>query len=294
MTAERYFVLRIEESPGDFIYGLTCCYAPEARKRKCIVVLNGYLDESEGGGTGRGHSYVLAGYVATAPDWIEFSKDWDAVCKEAPSTPDFHMTKAWGMPGPYKWHSVEDRNAKINDLAGVIDKWASYRVDVVLSRPAYEDIVQGRIPPNLDDPYFICFYNAILASCHLLNKLNVEGIVDWIIDKQTPITEDQAVRWYHWVKAHQPMEISKHLGSTPIFRHDSEALPLKAADMYAWTIRRHLDEEQTQGQPANNRLEGLLNKRGVSCHATPEHLVDLVNSGGRRLQANCGFYLGSK
>jgi hypothetical protein len=277
--------------PHESILGLVCGYAPKAFNRKYLVILEGYADESESGGTGQGNAYTLAGYISTAPNWIAFSKEWETVCDTEPMTPDFHMAKAWRIKGEYHWKSEDERDSKIAELAGVIQKWSKYRVDAVLSRPAYEFIVRGKLPKQIDDPYFICFYNAILASCNLLKKVGHEDVVDWIFDKQGPLMETQCVGWYHWVKQHMPPEISKYLGSTPIFRHDTELLPLKAADIYAWLVRRHLDLEQRQGIPMGERLERLLDAYGVSCQATPENLGELVQSGGMLLRQECLFHL---
>jgi hypothetical protein len=88
-------------------------------------------------------------------------------------------------------------------------------------------------------------------------------------------------------------DISTRLGSRPIFRHDIDVLPLKAADLLAWQIRRHLNEEQPQGVPHNNVLDQLLTIPGVSNHMEGKHLEELTSSLSRgiNLKASAEFLL---
>jgi Protein of unknown function (DUF3800) len=255
------------------------------------VVLQGFADDSGSGkGTGQGNVFVLAGFISFAADWKRFSDELEELCDCDPQTPDFHMAEAYRIKGKYKWKDESQRDAKIRDIVSLILKHSRYRVDTVLARPNYDMLVRGKLPQQIDDPYFICFYNVILSACHLLNKLGVERTVDWIFDEQGPIGAE-AVRWYYWVRENVPPDVQKRLGSTPIFRDDGAVLPLKAADMYAWQIRRHLAEEQPKHLAHNDNLDGLLSLHGVSCYMRPEDLENLVASDGLLLQAACQFFL---
>jgi hypothetical protein len=44
----------------------------------------------------------------------------------------------------------------------------------------------------------------------------------------------------------------RRMGGEPVFKHDKDLLPLKAADLFAWQIRRHLDLEQPNRIPHND------------------------------------------
>jgi hypothetical protein len=88
-------------------------------------------------------------------------------------------------------------------------------------------------------------------------------------------------------------QLQRMFGRKPVFGHDKNLLPLKAADIYAWQIRRHLDREQPQGIPPNDYIETLLDLHGASNNIKGEHLGEFVaNVGhGLMLKADCGFYL---
>jgi hypothetical protein len=169
-----------------------------------------------------------------------------------------------------------------------------FRVDCVLSEENYVNIVKGNIRPELkelDSPYFILFYEVILATAKLMEKAHLHGTVDWVFDEKDSIGI-QAVSWYAWIKKQAKPNLRRRLGSTPIFRDDENVLPLKAADLFAWQIRKHISDEQPLGIQRNEILGSFLAKYGASCFMTAEHLAKLVqalNSGLLYLGANCQF-----
>jgi hypothetical protein len=58
--------------------------------RRLLMVLNAYVDAS---GKGDPKLLVLAGYIATAETWIEFSKEWQSRLDQA-GMPYFKMNDA--------------------------------------------------------------------------------------------------------------------------------------------------------------------------------------------------------
>lgn len=107
--------------------------------------------------------------------------------------------------------------------------------------------------------------------------------------------EVECVRWYRWIKQHPLFSatLRRRLGSTPIFRDDDAVLPLKAADMHAWHLRRHLNEEQPKKIPAGEYLNSVSEMFWVSCILRPQDLASLAYSikTGLMFQAKCGYFL---
>jgi hypothetical protein len=68
-----------------------------------------------------------------------------------------------------------------------------------------------------------------------------------------------------------------------MFRHDNQVLPLKAADIYAWQVRRYLDRDSLRGLPHNDYIDSLLGIHGVSNVIEGEHMEDFVKSIGHGL-----------
>lgn len=269
---------------SDHIRALVCGFPRRIRQGRHLVVLKadtliGHADDS---GSSDKIAYVLAGWISTVDEWESFSDSWETICNRHPKM-NFHMNK------------VRNKSSKrVHELSSLICAKAKYRVDAVMSRQNYDTFVKDKLPAQIDDPYFMLFYNVITASCRLMDRLNLDGTVDWIFDDQGKIGTE-AVAWYDLIKARAAPEVTCRLGSTPIFRHDDDVLPIKAADMLAWQIRRHIVEEQPNGVAHNGILESFLAKHGVSCNMTGPDLVkmvdEIVSGKGILIQSQCQFLL---
>jgi hypothetical protein len=92
------------------------------------------------------------------------------------------------------------------------------------------------------------------------------------------------VKWYNFVRANVSPQVRSRMGTTPAFRHDKDVLPLKAADLYAWQIRRHLDRDQPNKIEHNDHLDVLVaHIYGVSSAIDGEHLEEVVANIGHGL-----------
>lgn len=285
-------------TPGnDFLDGLVCGYAPRLRRVHPIVVLHGYADDS--GSSPERKVFVLAGYVSTADKWKVFSAKWDRLCKKEPRTPDFKAAKAWRLKGDpakgeYTW-TEEQRDKRFTELSGLIARQADYRVDAMVRWSDYERLIRGRSIPELDNPYYFLFYHVIYSFAEFMDEANIDGTVDWVFDEQGPLGED--VRgWYYKIRDLAPPNIQRRLGGPPQFKHDTEVLPLKAADMLAWHLHRYLDRERVHPfvpESDNKNLSILRSMPGITNRITAEDLMQHLNLDGRgpQLQAHAGFYL---
>jgi hypothetical protein len=263
------------------------------------MILHGFVDDSGSGeGRDRGNIFVLAGFVAGPKQWEQFSRKWQGICDREPKTPDFKMQTAIRLfreDGSPIWTQAQ-RDARIRQLVRLTRRKVLYRVESVLAWPNYDRIVKGKIPAKTDSPYFLCFYNIILSFASFMDKANVTGKVDWVFDDQGRIGRE-ASKWYDFIAASLPSQTRSRMGNRPIFRHDTSVLPLKAADLYAWQIRRHLDREQPKGVDRNDYLDVLLTQvYGVSNVIEGEHLEEFVANIGRglMLKSNTTFFLPPK
>ena len=242
--------------------------------------LIGHADDS---GSSDKVVYILSGWIATVEDWDQFSDEWEAICVQPPKTPRFHMKTARRKNG-----------RRVRDLAALVCKKTKYRVEAAMSRQNYDKFAKGTVGPQIDNPYFFLFYTVILATVQLMEKLGLEGSVDWIFDEQGKIGVE-AVAWYEFIKERATPELKRRLGSTPIFRDDDKVLPLKAADMLAWQGRRYVVEDGPEGIPHNDIYDSFLAKHGVSCNITGPNLVEIVDelTSGRSIlfKAECLYFL---
>jgi hypothetical protein len=252
------------------------------------VVLEGFVDDS---GTSHGKVAVLAGFLSTAEKWQIFSDELELLCEQDPKTPDFKMEKAHG-PRAYWWAGRQELDKRIEDVGALIRKHAMYRIDSVMPISAYDGIVRGRINPKIDSPYFLLFYAVMLSAAEFMEKIGMEGTADFVFDEQGKVGQECA-SFYPEIKERVAGRVRIRLGSAPIFRDDKDILPIKAADFFAWQIRRHLDVEQPERIAHNAILDGLLSMFGVSCQVREEDLRAFMRDAehGIMFRGDCCYHL---
>lgn len=230
--------------PGEAVRALVCGFASPIRQKRLLLMLQAFIDDS--GSEPGGKVFVLAGLLSTASQWEQFSDEWAEICGQEPAIADFHMARAYRIKGGY-WGDgtlaelTTRRDAKILALAEVVRKYAVVRVSSGVTWRAYEAAARGKVPPEIDSPYFFLFWYIIQAVARWQEGSGRREKVDFIFDDQGKIGIT-AVSWYPYFLAAFTDQERSILAGTPIFRHDSDVLPLKAADMCAWYLRREITE----------------------------------------------------
>lgn len=243
-------------------------------------LLNAYFDES--GSEQEDKLIVLAGYVHRAETWAEFSDDWRAILDEKPSIAYFHMVEAESLRDEFKdWDPIA-RDLKVDALAEVISKHQPWSIECRLSRNDYNQIVRPVAPYDLRSPYFPCFYGVIINLARLHYSMGLTLPTDFVFDDQGNIGAE-AVLWYEFIKSIQEPKLQELLGSAPVFRDDKKVLPLQAADMLAWHIRRRREARNAaESRPVMDNLipvshsETLLGRRVLQVLAEQMSVVPNV------------------
>ena len=222
-------------------------------------MLTAFVDDSASEDTDK--LLVLAGYVHNATSWEAFSDDWQKAIDETPRVAYFKMREAESLRGEFLGWEPIARNAKIHALADVIDKHKPWSIESYMSKAQHDSIVGHIVPYDIRHPYLDLFYALILKVAQWHHGLGLRVPVDFVFDEQGQIGAD-AVMWYEHIKSRQPPEIQALLGSTPVFRDDRKVLPLQAADLLAWHLRRG-KEERNKGEyrPVVERLFPLVHAR---------------------------------
>ena len=238
------------------IEALVCGYSSDVRKRKQLVMLTAYFDDSSSEQEDK--LLVLAGYVQSAEVWTRFSDDWQAILAKSPPIEYFKMREAENLNGQFlNWDPVA-KNAKVYALAEVIEKHAPWSIECSISQMDHQNIVRPVGPYDLRFPYFHAFYAVIIKLAQWHRGLGLTIPVDFVFDEQGEIGAE-AVLWYEHIKSMQSPEIQAMLGSSPIFRDDKQTLPLQAADLLAWHIRRSKESRnRNEYRPVVEKLFPLI------------------------------------
>lgn len=208
------------------------------------MVLQAFIDDSRG----EDGTFVLAGHIATAENWVLFSKEWEELLPYGVRNKDgnYHFKMAQMAANP-------ERMARVSAFFRIIEKYIMLSISCKIQ---VNDLPRARSRlhvPNLAidygdmvNPYLVAF-RALLDMFHnnkekMVEFLPLDQAVDFIFDEQA---EKKIIlsAWDSYL-AGRPRESRKHFGATPIFRDDTKCLPLQAADLWAWWAREWYENDR--------------------------------------------------
>lgn len=243
-----------------------------------MAVIQAYIDDSGNSDGNDNPVFVLAGYVSSADRWAKFSDEWQAECAQAPPLVNFKMAHANGFRGDFDGWSRTDRDARLSKLAAIIQRHTVLRIQTSIAWEDYNAVMRGKMPGLLDSPYIWLLWKLVVAMSNWQQERGVASKVDFIFDDQGSIGTE-AADWYESLKRVVPPAEAAQMGSV-VHRHDADVLPLKAADMWAWHVRRYLAAGVTSirdGGPAPEHTD--LMKELMHCPAVGDFLdrIDVEN-----------------
>lgn len=190
--------------------------------------------------------FVLAGHVASDEAWSSFSVEWEEMLPYGVRRPDgkfhFHMTEM---------AQNSERLSRVPAFYRLIEKYASMSVSSSVDLNAL-DRAKNRIwSPGLvidwgylNSPYLVAF-RALMDVFHqnrnqMREIIPLDQKIDFIFDVQAerPIIDGF---WAEYLNQ-RPKNLRDLYGSKPRFENDMEYLPLQAADLWAWWVRKWTEE----------------------------------------------------
>ena len=220
-------------------------------------MLRAYIDDS--GDMVRGPIFVLGGLMAPINHWRSFEADWMSELARTPKLEYFKAAEANGMRDQFAlrhgW-TTDLRNQKVDKLCAIIRKWAVARLHVSIDVEDFKQFSREARGPNTHNaqkPYWTAFWGILT----MIREIQLSGSeppngVEFIFDQQGKIGDEAQSSlnqiYHEMINTHIPNSAIQYrdiIKSSPTFRDDKEVVPLQAADLYAWSIRRswqkHLD-----------------------------------------------------
>jgi hypothetical protein len=233
-----------QRSTSDRIRDLVCGYAREIRLRRIMLMLQGYADDS--GSDGKREPYVLGGFVLPVEKWAAFSDDWKTQLDRAPAIDYFKMFEAVERNGQFQGVQPEIRDRKIRDLLEVIDAHKPKGIYSVLQWSEFRELMATNLSGHLANPYPYLFGLLFDALAKYQRDAGIfPEETDFDFDEQGEAGKF-CLATYDILKAalsDGSPEIRKMMGRMPIMLDDKRYLPLQAADMFAWSMRRYRDKD---------------------------------------------------
>ena len=214
------------------IRDVVCGLRKDLYSRYCVTVLKAFIDDSGSGGDSEW--YVLAGYLGTVEGWDQFDSLWLDVLHEYPRVEYFKASEAESLRKQFGGFTDEQRNTKLDRLIEVIGRCSRRAICARMRQRVYNDFVKGQVPPAWDSPYYFLFPAVIAASINIERILGDSETVDFVFDSD----EAHEKGCERLLPALFPMQSMYGSLVNVIRRDEKKFLPLQAADLLAWQIRR--------------------------------------------------------
>jgi hypothetical protein len=220
----------------------------------------------------------LAGYLNRADKWARFSEAWREELKAAPSIAYLKMSEANAFAGQFAGWTVDARDEKVHGLIRVINHFEPMSFEFSVSREEYYRDVKPAAPRGIGNPHFACCLHVVFGIAQYVDSENVRVPVDFIFDQQTGVSDDLEL-FLDYMKRNLPKSAQK-LIATVVFEDDKQFVPIQAADMLAWHLRR----ERESGVPMPAAAQ-LCNRSGhlvsefdaAKMKSVSRHLSKLAN-----------------
>jgi Protein of unknown function (DUF3800) len=221
-------------------------------------MLTAFFDDS--GTDGQGPFCALAGYVATADQWINFSDAWDIELRAEPKITYLKMSEANSKKGDFLGWDIEARDKKILLLTEIINRHVIGGMACIISHKAYNAAGKNYLPDTINNPYWMCFQKAVIETIQIYGHEQGGGKINFVFDTQGIGYERRAAMIHDGLRKTLASSGFGSLLGSLTFASDRDLLPLQAADLLAWHVRRHADMKsrgESESRPTNEALQKI-------------------------------------
>lgn len=226
-----------------------------------MLVLQAYFDDS--GWDGKSPIFVLAGYLSFAEKWSAFAHEWRAVCEidDPKKLPYLKMSDAYQLrkrSSVFLGWTEHQRDVRLQKFAPVINRHVEHGVGIVIPIKEYRTHFAGAFnPPALDRPYFLAFFSLATLVAKVVRQVGYKSQIELIFDRQDNESNAWLMAEFDKFMSVAPPELAG-VFTVPKWQDDKKVLPLQAADMLAWHLRRYYFDEYGGRNPVSERTNPYL------------------------------------
>jgi Protein of unknown function (DUF3800) len=234
-----------------------------------VALLKAFIDDSGSGGDSPW--FVLAGYVGTAEAWDAFDKPWREVLDGPPKLEYFKHSEVYGYDT--QWGAIsskQQRQQRLDAFIDVVGKHASRSIYVRLKQKDYDEVIKPYVPPMWQNAYYFLFTGFLSAGTSTEKWSGENRKIEFFFDSNQDV-EKPSRKLYS-----QVCDLPYFAGRVEGIHYKDEKLflPLQAADLLAWEVRRRFSVEE----PERPQFEKALNcpaEKPFIHTITREHLEEL-------------------
>jgi hypothetical protein len=242
------------------------------RWRRLILVVEAYIDDS---GSGDPPVFLLAGFVARAEQWAEFSERWLEALRGPPKLEYFKMKEAAALEGQFKGWKEEGRDARVVRLIDIIKDHVLVAVSSAVFHRDYSEVISDKLSKETDPPYWL-IYHSVMELVYRWELANgIREKVNFIFDEQFKQSDMVQASWSVYYEQ-SPPHFKELFGDRPVHKNDKCTFPLQAADLLAWHIRRDYYEHNKGNTFSSPTMDSLRSMNGVRDLWTKTRLQEVV------------------
>lgn len=252
-------VKQARSDPRAHVRALVSGLENKRRRNRLLVMLQAFIDDS--GNDGKSPVFVLAGFVSTAEKWELFSDEWDATLNPKGGFQmgilkmnEVYRNRVRGRR--YYGLSDAERDARLKSLIQIVNRHAMHGIVSVIPYGLYNRFIRGNFAlqstTTLDRPYFLSFFGVMTRLFQIVDKLKLNDKIDFIFDTQDSENKSILMSEYERFISLAPGNIGALSAGYPSFKKDEDLLPLQAADMLAWHIRKYYFQHHNGNDPTKH------------------------------------------
>jgi hypothetical protein len=203
-------------------------------------VLRAFIDDSGSGGDSPW--FVLAGYLGTVEAWNAFDEPWGKVLAGPPELKYFKASEAESLRPDGQWAGVtkDERNQRIDAFINVIGAHAMRSIYVRLKQQDYDEVIKPYIPPMWHNAYYFLFVGFLSAATMTTKHLGDDRHIEFFFDSNREV--EKPSRMLYGQSADLPQ--FRNRVENIHYKDEKVFLPLQAADLLAWQIRRRFSVQE--------------------------------------------------
>jgi Protein of unknown function (DUF3800) len=201
--------------------------------------------------------YVMAGYLGPVSAWEAFTSEWQAALDHPKAIEYFKMSEAWMRRGQFDGWDPSIRDARLKMLPPIINRHAAAAFMFVVTTEAWKRHFVGRLTERYHDrPYFFAFHGVMSGVVKYLNEKGIKEKIDFVFDEEGGESSRLMLEGFDEFVSCAPDHLKEYIGSKPVYRNEKEVLPLQAADILAWHVRRSY-ADGIQGKNVDHLTEAM-------------------------------------
>jgi Protein of unknown function (DUF3800) len=208
----------------------------------------------DSGNHGKG-PFVVAGYLAKAPDWFWLESEWEKALKEYPEIGYFKMNECYRLKGEFEKMSRPEADDKLRKLISVVCKYNHRMIEIssIIDWDDYRSVIgDGPFKDMFHSPYFFCFHGVVSLTAKMVHNEKGNEMIHYTFDAQSNLNHDSA-KQYYFIRDTDPNVVTKYMGGIS-HQSDADWKRLQIADLIAWHVRKSFAEPPKDGEQERSEL----------------------------------------